>query len=82
MNDAGSFDIYVENINYVRSNIHTVTVGSIDEEKIGLEVEIELLPQPDVSFEVTIKHFNYGQMNPGEQKEEEVSLINTGEIPI
>jgi len=82
MEKAGVFEIFVASLNYVRSNKESVIVGLIDDEVVGLEVEIEQVAPPEISFEVSVNHLNFGTMSPGEQEENDLTLFNTGQTPI
>jgi len=81
LEQEGVFEVFTETAGYVRSDREEIEVGQIKSENLDLVVEVRR-PEPELSFEVSLNNLDFGSMTPGELKEVDLTVTNTGQFPL
>ncbi len=81
INTPGVYQVFAEKSGYIRTERFSLTVGEGISKKVGLNVEI-VPTSPGIAFLINKEEIDLGALSPGEQKNEQLLLQNTGNIRI
>jgi hypothetical protein len=81
---TGSYQIYAEKNNYVRSNKVSLTVGNGVSQSVNLSVNIQNSSGPGntISFYVNSDNLNFGNLEPGQSASSSLTVTNDGTVPL
>ena len=87
--ETGSYEIYAEKENYIRSNRENLIVGNGASQAVNLTVNIN---NPggtgggsggsSISFSVDVSSLNFGTLQPGQSASSSLTVTNSGSLPI